>query len=47
MILKKDNVERIIQSESVVEAMLSQGWIDVTPQEEKPKKAKKKTEGAE
>lgn len=33
MILKKDNVERIVQSESMVDTMLSTGWADVTPKE--------------
>nr|DAP50261.1 MAG TPA: hypothetical protein [Caudoviricetes sp.] len=42
MILKRDNVERIVLDDSVAKSMLSQGWTEISSKEEKPKKQKKK-----
>ena len=43
MILKRDNVERIVKSETVAKTMVANGWEEV----EQPKKTtKKKSEGA-
>ena len=44
MILKRDNVERIIENETTAKAMLANGWKEV----EQPKKqSKKKADNAE
>mgnify|MGYP003371354070 CR=1 FL=1 len=43
MILKKDNVEKIVEDEVIAKAMLEKGWVEL----EKPKKTtRKKSEGA-
>ena len=43
-LLKRDNVERIVEDEAIVKKMLGQGWQVV----EQPKKSKKKiSEGTE
>ena len=48
MILKRDNVEKVILDDSVAKAMLSKGWQEVKlVKEEKPKRSKKKSEDAE
>lgn len=46
LILKKDNVERIVESAVLIEKLVSDGWIEVTPEKKKPTK-KEKQEVAE
>lgn len=46
MILKKDNVERIVESEAAIEKLKSDGWVEVVTEKKKTTK-KEKQEGAE
>ena len=54
MILKRDNVERIVKDEITARSLLSDGWHEIATgseskdQEdvEKPKRSRKKSEGA-
>ena len=46
MILKKGNVERIVESTAFIEKLKSDGWVEVTTEKKKTTK-KEKQEGAE
>lgn len=46
LILKKDNVERIVESAAIIEKLMSDGWIEITTEKKKPTK-KEKQEGTE
>lgn len=48
-ILKKDNVERVVLTESDKNRLVALGYTDITPQEEQSEKKskKKKSEDAE
>lgn len=46
LILKKENVERIVESEAVIEKLKADGWDEVSTEKKKATK-KEKQEGAD
>lgn len=45
-ILKKENVERVVLTESDKNRLLALGYTEIAPQEKQAEKKKKKKEGA-